>query len=188
MATPEHYQGSAERSVEVERAAAERAAELRETESKHGEKLETNSEHLAQEARAEAEKQARPAEDYRPAAESEKVAPKQTHHFNTDHKKAYEETMATVQQHMSAPARAFSKVIHNKAVEEVSDVTGNTIARPNAILSGSLFALLLTLALYVEARYAGHSLSGFEMIGAFILGWIIGIIFDFLRTMVTGKR
>src|SRR5215216_5500549 len=54
-------------------------------------------------------------------------------------------TMKEVQSQMSGPSRTFSKVIHNKTVEKVSEVAGDTIARPNAMLSGAVFAFILTL-------------------------------------------
>ena len=102
--------------------------------------------------------------------------------------KSFNTQMKEAQAAMSAPSRAFSKVIHNKAVEKTSEAIDSTIARPNAMLSGALFALILTSALYFWAKWAGYPLSGFETIGAFIIGWLIGIIFDFTRIMVTGKR
>lgn len=186
MANPEVHRGGIEHTGEIEKAAAERAAELREKGQEQGERPEHNAEKLAADARAEAEKQAAPAEDYRPAAE------KETHvaHTITAHspEKAYKETMQTIQREMSAPERAFSKVIHNKTVEKVSDVAGNTIARPNAMLSGAVCAFLLVGALYLHARYLGYELRGSETILAFLLGWALGIAFDFLRAMVTGKR
>ena len=103
-------------------------------------------------------------------------------------KESYDHTMKTVRSELSAPARAFSKVIHNPVVERTSEVVGSTVARPNAILSGSIFAALAVLGLYLVARYYGFALSGFETIGAFIVGWAIGIVFDLLRGMITGKR
>ncbi|HET9412228.1 MAG TPA: hypothetical protein VFO38_05290 [Candidatus Saccharimonadales bacterium] len=186
MANPEQLRGGGERTAELERAAAERSAELRE--KLHGkERPEQNSEHLAKEARAEAEKQARPAEDVKPKGELESNAGPSYQTARTPDA-AYKETMTTIQKEMSAPARAFSKVIHNKTVEKVSDLAGSTVARPNSILSGSIFAFILVLAVYVHAKNIGYSLSGFETIGAFILGWIIGILYDALRAMLTGKR
>ncbi|HSW91026.1 MAG TPA: hypothetical protein VLG09_00060 [Candidatus Saccharimonadales bacterium] len=101
---------------------------------------------------------------------------------------SYNTTMNEVQHQMSAPSRAFSKVIHNKAVEKVSEVAGGTIARPNAILSAAIFAFVLTLVVYLVAKNAGYRLSGFESIGAFLLGWAVGILYDFLRVMVTGRK
>lgn len=101
---------------------------------------------------------------------------------------SYKRTMAHIQSEMSAPSRAFSKVIHNKAVEKTSEVAGATIARPNAILAGSIFAFIFTLATYLIAKHYGYQLSGFETIGSFVLGWVVGLLFDFFRVMITGKR
>lgn len=89
---------------------------------------------------------------------------------------------------MSAPSRAFSRVIHNKTVEKASETVGATVARPNAILSGAIFAFILTLGTYLIAKNLGYPLSGFETIAAFALGWLLGIAFDFLKVMVTGKK
>ena len=97
-------------------------------------------------------------------------------------------TMKEIQSQMPAPSRAFSKVVHNKTVEQISEVAGATIARPNAILSGAIFAFLLTLAVYLTAKNIGYPLSGFESIGAFILGWVLGIAYDFVKVMITGRR
>lgn len=187
MASPEVHRGSAERTAEIEKAAAERTAELREKGPEQGERPERNAEKLAAEARAEAEKQAAPAEDYRPAAEKETHV---THRVQGPHntEQSYKHTMQTIQRDMSAPERAFSKVIHNKTVEKVSDVAGTTIARPNAILSGAVCAFLIVGGLYLHARYLGYELRGSETMLAFLLGWALGIAFDLLRGMITGKR
>lgn len=100
---------------------------------------------------------------------------------------SFEKEMKEARTHMSANSRTFSKVIHNKTVEKVSEATGKTIARPNAILAGSTFALIFTAVLYFWAKNAGYGLSGFETIAAFIVGWLVGIIFDFIRIAITGK-
>ena len=89
---------------------------------------------------------------------------------------------------MPPTSRAFSRVIHNKAVEKTSEAVGATVARPNAILSGAVIAFLLTLAVYIVASRNGYPLSGFESIAAFIIGWAVGNLFDYLRVMITGKK
>lgn len=98
----------------------------------------------------------------------------------------YKQTLRTTQAQMSAPARVFSKVIHNPVVEKVSDSVGNTIARPNAILAGSTTALIIVVGTYMVAKQYGYPLSGFETIGAFAIGWLIGIILDYVRILVKG--
>lgn len=185
MSTPEQHHGSAERTKELERAAAERAAEIQKSPEHGGEQLHKQAE-LAQEARAEAERQALPTEQLQ---HEEQVVEENTSALAKSRtpEKAFEETMDVIQRQMSGPSRVFSKVIHNKVIEDVSEVTGSTIARPNAILSGSVCALLLVVGLYAHAKYIGYSLSGFETIGAFLLGWSIGLAFDFIR-MFLRKR
>lgn len=101
---------------------------------------------------------------------------------------SFNTTMNEVRTHMSGPERAFSKVIHAKAVETVSEAAGNSIARPNAILSGAIFAFALTLVVYLIAKNLGYPLSGFETIAAFLLGWALGIVYDFLKVMITGRK
>jgi hypothetical protein len=41
---------------------------------------------------------------------------------------------------------------------------------------------------YLIAKNLGYVLSGFETIGAFAIGWIIGVLYDYFRVMVTGKK
>ena len=101
---------------------------------------------------------------------------------------SFTKQMKEARQEMSAPSRSFSKFIHVTPIEAASEAIGTTIARPNAILAGSLSAFLLVSAVYLVAKYIGYPLSGFETIGAFILGWLIGIMIDFFRIMATGKR
>lgn len=101
---------------------------------------------------------------------------------------SFKKHMKQVQAEMSAPERAFSKVIHARAIEKTSEVVGATVARPNAILSGAIAAFVLVLVVYLLAKNLGYVLSGFETIGAFIVGWALGVLYDYFRVMITGKK
>lgn len=101
---------------------------------------------------------------------------------------SFKRQMKDVQAELPVASRAFSKIIHNKVIERTSEVVGSTVARPNAILSGAICAFVLTLAVYVTAKVIGYRLSGFETIAAFIVGWVAGIIYDYLRVIITGKK
>ena len=96
--------------------------------------------------------------------------------------------MTRVQNELPIQNRLFSKIIHNKLIEKTSDIVGGTIARPNAMLSGSIVAFVLTLLIYTVSKMIGYRLSGFETITAFILGWIIGLVYDYLHVLVTGNK
>ena len=120
---------------------------------------------------------------------SEDAAPRRRGGISKKEKAAsFKKHMKQVQAELPAPERAFSKLIHNPVVEKTSEFIGATIARPNAILSGAIVAFVLVLAVYLIAKNLGYVLSGFETIGAFIVGWVIGILYDYLRVLITGKK
>lgn len=101
---------------------------------------------------------------------------------------SYKHHMKQLQSELKPTQRAFSKFIHNPVIEKTSEAVGSTVARPNAVLSGAVVAFFLVLAVYLVAKHYGYPLSGFETIGAFIVGWVLGILYDFFKVMITGKK
>lgn len=173
----------------IEQDAAERARELQKTQAeKGGEHAKESVERTIENARAEAAKESvsgreiSRGEHKQAAHETPPIATK------TAREASYKKTMKRVQQELPAPARLFSKVIHNPAIERASDAIGNTVARPNAILSGSITAIILVSSVYLLARHVGFALQGPETILAFLVGWALGILFDVLRVAIKGKN
>lgn len=144
-----------------------------------------SAKHEVEKAYEKAEKDPSQAENSRGASEKQ---PKKQSISRASKEANFKRVMNDIQPQLSPTSRTFSKVIHNRVIEVTSDTVGKTVARPNAILAGAIFAFILTLAAYLIGRYFGYPLSGFESIGAFILGWVIGILYDFLRVMITGKK
>jgi hypothetical protein len=145
----------------------------------------------AEAARTEALEKAVSAETKKHPAKSREHSPAERRRGVISRKErdaSYKATMKEVQTHMSPTSRTFSKIIHTKIVEEVSDTLANTVARPNAILSGAIAAFLISLATLLIAKHYGYRLSGFEAIGAFVAGWLLGILYDFFKVMITGKK
>ncbi len=179
---PDRREGLSERErLEIQEAAAERIHE----------KLERKS----SEKRTDAEDASREALEHAHELKKESHAStreKQPHHNHLpskqDRARAYETVMDDVRSHLSPSSRAFSKTIHNPVVEKTSEAVGGTIARPNALLAGGVSAFIVSLAVYLIARHYGYPLSGSESIATFAAGWIIGVVFDFIRLMITGKR
>lgn len=192
MSSPERIPSGAERGVEAAAtAAAERAAELRKSAERSGEQSPENAENRIAAERKEVEavfaKEHSPAERKSGQLDGD-AAPVRKATTKSERKASYKRTMKRVQSEMSPAERTFSKVIHQPVVDKASDIVGGTVARPNALLAGSLTAFLLVTAVYVVAKNYGYRLSGFETIAAFIVGWVLGQLFDYLRVMVTGKR
>ena len=155
----------------------------REREAKESDKA-TDVEKLKNEAKEQAAEKRKDEIERSPA--EKRVAPPKNR--KTREKASFKKNMDEARSHMSPASRTFSKVIHTKAVEKTSDAVGSTVARPNAVLAGSATAFVFTLGIYLLAKQLGYPLSGFETIAAFILGWAVGLMFDYLRVMVTGKK
>lgn len=163
--------------------------------SEQGEKIKENlernvenkSHESLEDARKEALEQAATVEKKRDIKREQSPAERRGPLTKKERDRSFDNTMDEVRSQMSGPSRAFSKVIHNKTVEKVSDAVGSTVARPNAILTGSIFAFVFTLVIYLIARYNGYPLSGAETIASFALGWVLGLVFDYFRVIVSGK-
>lgn len=190
MSTPEQLPSNSERSVEVSARAGERLEQLEHKVENSVERSAEHKERTIEKAQIEAgelaiSKEAGGAEkDHREPVR----APRRKGGISRKESEAsFKRHMSRVQDHMSAPSRAFSKVIHNKVVEQTSDFVGSTVARPDAILSGAVAAFILVLGVYVISKTLGYVLSGFETIAAFAFGWIIGTVYDYLKVLVTGK-
>lgn len=194
MADAEHNYKNAEHPIDHEA--------LKEAAEQGRDRIAEQLEHKTPEARAEKNAAELSHEAHEKAISRHEQEPSRHHEASVDTKERRPKTLASTRQqaeafsnmmdgarsHMSPSSRAFSKVIHNPVVEKTSEVVGNTIARPNAILSGSIGAFVLVLGVFLIARHYGYPLSGAETIVAFAAGWLIGMIYDFLRTMITGGR
>lgn len=188
--SPEVIKGGAESTVEAQNAAAERSSELAKSLENRVEQSPEARAEAVEKARAEANKEAlmskeRGGGEKKGGGEPTASAVRKVTKKEKDVQ--YKKTLTEIQSQMSTPARAFSKVLHNPVVERTSDVVGSTVARPNAILAGSTTAFLVVAIVYLVTKYFGYVLSGFETIGAFILGWLLGIIIDYLRVLFSGK-
>ncbi|HEY6737017.1 MAG TPA: hypothetical protein VI322_04860 [Candidatus Saccharimonadia bacterium] len=88
----------------------------------------------------------------------------------------YQHTLMSLQQHLKPASRAFSRVIHQPAVEAASEALGKTVARPSVINGALWTALIIGTVFYLTARTFGYRLSGSEMLFALLGGAIIGIV------------
>jgi len=188
---PETLNNTSETGIENSASAAEQLEKLSKSAENSVELSPRDAEAMAERAKVEALESAISVEagGKERKSSNEHKAPQRLGPVGKKQKEAsFKRQIKEVQAELSPTSRAFSRIIHNKAVEKISDVVGSTVARPNAILAGSVSAFILTLVVYVVAKNIGYKLSGFETIGAFIVGWVIGVIYDYLRLIVTGKK
>ncbi len=90
---------------------------------------------------------------------------------------AYKRGLKNIQNRLSKPDRFLSKIIHQDKVETVSNIAGQTIARPSGILAGGLFALIgSSVVLYASRHYGfryNFSIFVLLLVGGYFLGLLV---------------
>jgi translation elongation factor EF-G len=99
---------------------------------------------------------------------------------------AYQRILKRARRHLPAYSRAMSKVIHQPAVDTVSEVVGKTIGRPSGIIGGGLLALTGTSIYYYLAKHYGYNYNPFVflllLVVGFVLGWSVEVVYKLLKT------
>lgn len=184
---------SARNAAELEAAGAERRAELeRQSVERSAEKSSAEKNRELESAKHEALELARDKEAEKEAKTNEQESreiKRTTRPSKGQLDESFKSSMEHIRKDMSPASRTFSKVIHNPAVDAVSNVVGSTIARPNLIIAGGISTLIFCSAIYLIAKQYGYGLSGFEAIGTFVVGWAIGAVIEYARVgLINQKR
>jgi tetrahydromethanopterin S-methyltransferase subunit G len=116
----------------------------------------------------------------------ENHAPMHVGHTMRHH--GYQQTIKKVQRQLPASQRKFSKVIHNPAVEQVSNVAGETVARPSGLLWGGVFSLIANLVVIIVCRYYGYEYNYLVGIVSFIGGFGFGLLVEAVTRSFSKKN
>lgn len=90
----------------------------------------------------------------------------------------YKTEIKQVQAQLSPASRTFSKVIHNKVVEKVSDTAEKTVMRPSALIGGAVLGLVLGLIVYLIARANNYIMGNLEILVLFAVGALVGVVVE----------
>lgn len=120
-----------------------------------------------------------------PAAESVRVeqeSPQTPNHYisKTLKKQTLYRTLKNIRKQLSAPERALSRVIHQPAVDAVSQFGSKTIARPSGLLGGSTVAFLGSSAYLWMAKHYGFYYNYFLFVLLFIGGFALGMTIELI--------
>jgi hypothetical protein len=102
-------------------------------------------------------------------------------------KEAFDAEIKQVREHLSKRDRALSRAIHAEPVRVASEIGEKTIARPQALLYGGIFAALSSAALYVTAKYIGFSYNYLLSFLFFAGGYCLGLLVELLVRLLRGS-
>ncbi len=96
-------------------------------------------------------------------------------------KASYKQTMAAVRHRLPRRLRSFSKLVHNPAVEAVSNASAKTVARPSGLLGGGIGAFAgSAFLLYVSKAYGFSSYNYGLFLMLFAGGFVAGLAIELL--------
>lgn len=97
-------------------------------------------------------------------------------------------TLNRVRKQLPAPQRAFSKLVHSKPIEAVSEASEKTIARPYGLFGGGLAALIGSGLAYYLARNYGFEYNMFLFFSLFVGGYVLATIVEMTVKTIARKR
>lgn len=97
-------------------------------------------------------------------------------------------TLTSIRKKLPVASRQFSKIVHAKPIETMSEIGEKTIARPPGLLFGGIAALVGSGITYYMAKHYGFRYNFLLFFLLFATGYIIGSIAEFLLYLVRGKR
>lgn len=145
-------------------------------ESKHGskEELEKLLEKIETEARS--------AKEIKADKLDKKVESEHTHsaslHIKSHGHGSAKPSLQSVQSQLNTPERVFSRTIHNKTIERVSEAAGATIARPSGLLGGAVCSFTVSLIVLIICRYYGYQYNFLLGIASFGGGFVLGLLIE----------
>ena len=108
-----------------------------------------------------------------------------TKHLKAD---AYKRTLQRTRRHLSVPDRAFSRVIHNRTIDAVSNATSKTVARPSALLGGGIGAFVGSAVLLYVSRQNGFTYNYAVLFILFVGGFFAGAVIELVLKLLFRKR
>lgn len=96
----------------------------------------------------------------------------------------FNRTLTSVRKSLNAPERAFSKLVHNKTVDAVSNAADKTVARPSGLLTGSIFSFLGSVVFLYIARHYGYEYNFLLFFLFFVGGFFVGLFLEAIIRLV----
>lgn len=164
------HNGETPRELKERIEALQHKAESEANKSKHEHR--DNLEHI----RSKVESTAQSKHEHKAAHHQEKAEDERPAFVNKELKSiAYRRTLKRTQNKLPAPERAFSKLIHNPAIETISEVASKTVARPSGILLGGIFASIGSLIFVWVSKHYGYEYNYLLLILFFVGGFFVGL-------------
>lgn len=109
-----------------------------------------------------------------------------TKHLKAD---AYKRSLKNIRSSLSAPDKVMSKIVHQPAIDAVSNAAAKTVARPSVLLGGGIGAFTGSAALLYLSKHNGFTYNYTVVFILFIGGFFVGALVELLvKALFRRKR
>lgn len=89
---------------------------------------------------------------------------------------ALKRSLRNIQKSLNPYQKPFSRLIHNDAIEQISEAGAKTVARPEGLLFGGIAAFISSTVILIICRYYGYEYNYLIGLASFPAGYIFGIL------------
>ncbi len=93
-------------------------------------------------------------------------------------KQSLDRTLTRVRKQLSTPEKLLSRVTHQPVIDKLSDLGGQTVARPSGLLGGGLLALLGGAFILYLAKHYGFEYNFLAFSALFLTGYLLGLLVE----------
>lgn len=97
---------------------------------------------------------------------------------------ALDRTLTRIRRRLSTPEKALSRVVHQPAIDKISQMTSQTVARPSGLLGGGVVALFGSFFLLYIAKHYGFEYNFLAFFALFIGGYFAGLLVEICLRLV----
>jgi len=88
---------------------------------------------------------------------------------------------------LSKPQKAFSEFVHRPMINSLSEVTGKTLIRPSAILSGGIFTVIGSGYYLYATEKTGYKYNFLVALLLFAGGFIVGLVLEMFYRLLSRR-
>jgi hypothetical protein len=100
-------------------------------------------------------------------------------------KTAYQDTLSKAQSHLNKYERFLANILHNRLVYLVLDTLERSLFRIIPLQFALISSVTVGLLIIAQAYFYGYQIKSLSSLGAvFILGMIVGLIYEYVRTFI----
>lgn len=103
-------------------------------------------------------------------------------------KQALKRELKAVRRQLPAPARAFSRLVHQPVIRLASEAAGRTVARPSGLLGGGAMAFLGTALYLTFTKYYGIPYNYSVWLLLLAAGFVLGLVLELVLWPLTRRR